>query len=392
MQGHIHKRVRIDRNGKEAVRWYVVLDLGYGEDGRRRQKWHGCFRTRREAEAARAKLVTEVNTGSYVAPGKTTLGEWIEHSWLPVTEPRVKPSTFFSYKRNLQLHVIPVLGRKPLQQLTPPMLNALYAALAAGSETRKPLSTKTISYVHSTLHKVLADAVDAGLLGRNVAANAKPPRPARRATGGINAWEAHELAKFLDVARDTRLGAIWRLAAMTGTRRGEVLGLRWCDLDLDRARLSVRQAVVAVGYEVVHSTPKSHCARVIDLDAETVDQLRGHRARQEAERAEWGEDYQDHGLVVAKENGEPIHPHTFSQSFERLIAKAGLRPIRLHDLRHTHATLALKAGVPVKVISERLGHESPAFTLKQYAHVIPGMQAEAAAQVAALIDGPTPSV
>jgi integrase len=272
------------------------------------------------------------------------------------------------------------------------MLNALYAALAAGSETRKPLSTKTISYVHSTLHKVLADAVDAGLLGRNVAANAKPPRPARRATGGINAWEAHELAKFLDVARDTRLGAIWRLAAMTGTRRGEVLGLRWCDLDLDRARLSVRQAVVAVGYEVVHSTPKSHCARVIDLDAETVDQLRGHRARQEAERAEWGEDYQDHGLVVAKENGEPIHPHTFSQSFERLIAKAGLRPIRLHDLRHTHATLALKAGVPVKVISERLGHESPAFTLKQYAHVIPGMQAEAAAQVAALIDGPTPSV
>ena len=124
MQGHIHKRVRIDRNGKEAVRWYVVLDLGYGEDGQRRQKWHGCFRTRREAEAARAKLVTEVNTGSYVAPGKTTLGEWIEHSWLPVTEPRVKPSTFFSYKRNLQLHVIPVLGRKPLQQLTPPMLNA----------------------------------------------------------------------------------------------------------------------------------------------------------------------------------------------------------------------------------------------------------------------------
>ena len=105
------------------------------------------------------------------------------------------------------------------------------------------------------------------------------------------------------------------------------------------------------------------------------------------ERAEWGADYQDHDLVVAKENGEPIHPHTFSQAFVLLLAKAGLRTIRLHDLRHTHATLALKAGVPVKVISERLGHESPAFTLKQYAHVIPGMQAEAAAQIASLIDG-----
>lgn len=392
MQGHIHRRTRIDRNGKEAVRWYVVLDLGYREDGRRRQKWHGGFGTRREAEAARAKLVTEINTGSYVVPANTTLGEWIEHSWLPMTEPRVKPSTFLSYTRNLELHVIPVLGRKPLQQVTPPMLNSLYAALATGSESRKALSAKTISYIHATVHKVLADAVDAGLLGRNVAASAKPPRPARRATGGINAWEPHELARFLEVVNDTRLGAIWRLAAMTGMRRGEVLGVRWCDLDLDRARLSVRQAVVAVGYEVVHSTPKSHSARVIDLDAETVAQLHAHRTRQEAERAEWAADYQDQDLVVAKENGEPIHPHTFSQAFERLIAKAGLRMIRLHDLRHTHATLALKAGVPVKVISERLGHESPAFTLKQYAHVIPGMQAEAAAQVAAMIDGSPPSV
>ena len=166
---------------------------------------------------------------------------------------------------------------------------------------------------------------------------------------------------------------------MTGMRRGEILGLRWSDLDLDRARLSVRQALVSVGYEVVHSTPKSHSARVIDLDAETVAQLRAHRRRQDEERAEWGADYQDQDLVVAEENGEPIHPHTFSQAFERLIAKARLPTIRLHDLRHTHATLALKAGVPVKVISERLGHESPAFTLKQYAHVIPGMQAEAAA-------------
>jgi integrase len=288
--------------------------------------------------------------------------------------------------------VLPALGAKLLQQLTPPMLNVLYANLAIGSETRKPLAAKTISYVHSTLHKVLADAVDAGLLGRNVAASAKPPRPARRATGGISAWEPHELAQFLELAKGTRLGPIWRLSAMTSMRRGEVLGLRWCDVDLERARLSVRQALVAVGYDVIKSTPKNHNARVIDLDAETIAQLRAHRARQDAERVEWGDGYEDQDLVVAKENGEPIHPHTFSQSFERLIEKASLRTIRLHDLRHTHATLALKAGVPVKVISERLGHESPAFTLKQYAHVVPEMQAEAAAQVAAMIDSPPRSV
>ena len=313
-------------------------------------------------------------------------------SWLPMTEPRVKPSTFFSYRRNLELHVLPTLGRKPLQQLTPPMLTSLYGQLAQSEGRAEGLSAKTISYIHATLHKVLGDAVDSGLLGRNIAAGAKPPRPSKRATGGINAWEPDELVRFLEAVRGTRLGPIWRLAAMTGMRRGEVLGLRWQDLDLDRARLSVRQALVSVGYDVIHSTPKSHCARVIDLDAETVAQLEAHRQRQDEERAEWGADYQDQDLVVAKENGEPIHPHTFSQSFERLIEKHHLRRIRLHDLRHTHATLALKAGVPVKVISERLGHESPAFTLKQYAHVIPGMQAEAAAQVAAMIDGPPPSV
>jgi integrase len=183
----------------------------------------------------------------------------------------------------------------------------------------------------------------------------------------------------------SRLEAVWRLAAMTGMRRGEVLGLRWADVDLGAARLSVRQARVAVAYAVIESTPKSHNARVIDLDHETVELLRAHRRRQDEERAEWGGDYQEHGLVVAKEDGSPIHPHSFSQTFERLIKRAGIRPIRLHDLHHTHATLALKAGVPVKVVSERLGHESPAFTMKQYAHVIPGMQAAAAALVAELI-------
>ena len=263
--------------------------------------------------------------------------------------------------------------------------------LATGTEKRRPLSAKTVSYIHTTLHKALADAVDAGVLGRNVADRAKPPRPSRRSTQGIQTWEPHELAGFLASVRDSRLGPIWRLAAMTGMRRGEILGLRWSDLDLAAARLSVRHAVVAVAYTTIESTPKSHNARVIDLDPETVEELRGHRQRQHGERAEWGADYQDGDLVVTKENGEPIQPHTFSQSFERLIRKASLRPIRLHDLRHTHATLALKAGVPVKVVSERLGHESPAFTLKQYAHVLPGMQAEAARSIAALVAASEPT-
>lgn len=385
MQGHIHKRVRTDRKGKERTLWYVVIDVGVDETGRRRQKWHGSFRTRKDAEIARAKLVDDLHTGSYVVPARTTLSEWITDSWLPMTAARVKPSTLHSYRRNLEIHVLPVLGGKTLQHITPTMLNALYAQLASDDGARDPLSAKTISYIHTIIHKALADAVDTDLIARNAADRAKPPRPSRRSSTRIQSWDADELRAFLAHVASARLEAVWRLAAMTGMRRGEVLGLRWADVDLDNARLSVRQTVIAVGYDVVTSTPKSHSARVINLDDETVTKLREHRERQDAERVEWGLDYQEADLVVAKENGEPIHPHVFSQSFERITRNAGLRPIRLHDLRHTHASLALKAGVPVKVVSERLGHESPAFTLKQYAHVLPGMQAEAARAVAALL-------
>lgn len=163
---------------------------------------------------------------------------------------------------------------------------------------------------------------------------------------------------------------------MTGMRRGEVLGLRWRDVDLDRSRVAVRNAIVSVAYEVLESSPKSHQARVIDLDPETAALLGRHREAQASERERPGAACEDHDLVICAEDGTAIHPQSFSQAFERAVARAGVRRIRLHDLRHTHATIAVKAGVPIKVISDRLGHESPAFTLKQYAHVLPGMQAE----------------
>jgi len=385
VRGHIHKRVRRNRHGKETTRWYVVVDTGIGASGRRRQKWHGGFDTRREAEVERAKIVNDLHTGSYVAPDRITLAEWVADSWLPLCESRVKPSTFDSYRSNMATHVLPALGRRPLQQLTAAMLNALYADLLARGNGRGPLSPKTVNYIHTIVHKALADAVDAGVVPANVAERAKPPRPGRRAPSEIRCWEPDELARFLEHVRGARIDIAWRLLAMTGMRRGEVLGLRWSDVDLNAARISVRHAVVTVAYAVLESTPKSHQARVIDLDPETVDLLRVHRERQQAERAQWDGEYRDRDLVVAKENGEPVHPQSLSQTFERLVEESGLRRIRLHDLRHTHATIAVKAGVPVKVISERLGHESPAFTLKQYAHVVPGMQAEAATEIAALV-------
>lgn len=276
-----------------------------------------------------------------------------------------------------------------IRDIGPGQLNSLYAHLLKSGRRNGPggLSPKTVRYIHTIVHKSLSDALDAGLVATNVAERAKPPKPRATSPTELRFWQPDQLRQFLKFVVGHRLEAAWNLSAMTGMRRGEVLGLRWQDIDLGAQRVHVRQALVSVAYEIIVSTPKNHRARVIDLDSGTVDQLRLHRKDQLAEKDEWGDGYQDGDLVFCKENGETLHPQTFTQMFERLTAKTDLPRIRLHDLRHTHATIALRAGVQPKVISERLGHESPAFTLKQYAHVIPGMQADAARQIADLING-----
>jgi len=301
---------------------------------------------------------------------------------------QVKPSTWDSYARNLRLHVLPHLGDLALGQITPMRLNRLYSDLL-GSGKRNGLgglSAKTTRYIANTIHKVLADAVDAEVLAANPAGRAKAPRPSRVAPIDLHFWTPEQLRRFFEFTQGHRLAGAWRLAATTGMRRGEVLGLRWADLDVEAARLAVRHTVISVAYEIRESTPKNQHARVIDLDPETISQLRAHRARQQAEQAGLGPAYRDGDLVFPRPDGTTIHPHIFSQAFERLVARSGLPRIRLHDLRHTCATIALRAGIPTKVISERLGHASPGFTLRQYAHVIPGMQREAAHQIADLVD------
>lgn len=205
MRGHIHKRVRTNTAGKETVRWYVVVDIGTDRDGRRKQKWHGGFATRREAEVERAKIVSDLHAGGYVAPDRLTLGDWVMESWLPMTRARVKPSTYQSYEGNMEIHVLPALGTRVLQQLTAPMLNTLYADLLNHGGDRGPLAAKTVRYIHTIVHKALSDAVDAGILRTNPAERAKPPRPNRNGTRRIECWEPSELAAFLESVKGTRL-------------------------------------------------------------------------------------------------------------------------------------------------------------------------------------------
>ncbi|MCA1706855.1 MAG: site-specific integrase, partial [Actinobacteria bacterium] len=317
-----------------------------------------------------------------------TVARFAREDWLPMMRTQVKFSTWDSYRRNLEKHVLPVLGGKQLQQITAGHLNTLYRSLLTGGGRKGRaggLAPKTVRNIHIAISKLLADALDHGLVSRNVAANARPPKPRKTGSKQIRFWTPEELSRFLTFVRQDRWYALWHLAAMTGMRRGELLGLRWTDVDLVTRRVSVRQALISVAYELTVTTPKSHNARVIDIDPETVEVLRRHRELQQAEHDAAGVDLQENDLVFAKEHGATIHPDIIRQMFDKRVARSGLRRIRFHDLRHTHATIGLRAGVPVKVMSERLGHSTPAFTLQQYAHVIPGMQAEAAEAIARIV-------
>ena len=209
----------------------------------------------------------------------------------------------------------------------------------------------------------------------------------------MQVWTPQQLRAFLAHARHDHPYALWLLVATTGMRRAELAGLRWVDVDLDAARLSPRRPRVVVNYVVHESEPKTRMGkRSLALDPATLAALQEHKARQDQDRAEVGSAWTDSGLVFTRPGGSPIHPDLITDWFRRLAGGAGLPPIRLHDVRHSYATAALAAGIPAKVVSERLGHANIAITLDVYSHVIPGMDAAAADAVASLIlDGSSPS-
>lgn len=368
MRGHIRRRGNM---------WAVVVDAGRDEAGRRQQKWHSGFRTKRDASEALTEILGRLAAGQYSAPSKLTVREFLESEWLPAIHSRLRPLTFASYAGNVRNHVVPHLGSVRLQALTPAMLNAMY------SELGSRLAPTTVRYIHAIVRRALSDAVRWNRLARSPADAADPPSLGAARKGVMRTWSAAELQAFLASVREDRLAACWRFLAMTGCRRGEALGLRWRDVDLNAGRAMILRTVV--GNRAISETKTDRGRRTIALDPGTVGELREHRREQLEERLAFGSAYEDHDLVFCQEDGSPIWPRSLTRSFKRHLAAAGLPEIRLHDLRHTHATLALQAGVHPKVVQERLGHATISITLDVYSHAIPAMQEEAAAQVAALV-------
>lgn len=388
MRGTVYKRGKV---------WWFSVTTGYDGDGKRIREQVGGHRTRKEAESALNDAIHRIERGTYSAATKQTLGAFLVEEWLPAIKNTVRPSTFGSYETVVIKHINPRLGSTKLQSLTVGALNAFYADLLekGRADGKGGLSPKSVRNVHVTLRKALGDAVKWSVLVRNVAEFADPPRLRQSGDREMRTWTAQELRTYLDHIAQDRLFAVYYLAASTGMRRGEVLGVRWQDLDLDAGTLAVRQTLLTVDYAIQFGTPKTaRGRRQIALDKGTLAVLRSWKKRQAEERLAIGAAYIErdengnkYDLVFTRVEGGPVHPDFVSQTFDRTVAKSGLPRIRLHDLRHTHATLALHAGVHPKVVSERLGHATVSFTLDVYSHAIKGLQEDAAERVAGLIFG-----
>jgi integrase len=365
-------RAHVARKGKA---WYVVVEEGQGPDGKRRRSWHSGFRTRKEAEAGLSKLLAALEGGTYAAPTRATVEDFLVGEWLPAVRAEVRPGTWNLHRINVEAYIVPKVGHLRLQDLSPAHLNRLYAELL------ERLAPKTTRNVHGTVSRALGDAVRWGRLGRNVASLANPPRVPDPETPS---WAAEELAAFLAHVREDRLYAAWTVLATTGLRRGELLGLGWEHIDGDR--LEIRRALVLVAGEPTFTEPKTRKGRrSVPVPPQTVAALREHRKRQAEERLAWGPAYQDHGLVFTREDGTPLHPERLADAFGRHVKAAALPRLTLHGLRHTYATLALRAGVHPKVVQEVLGHANIGITLDRYSHAVPALEQEAAVKVAALI-------
>jgi integrase len=443
LRGSIYKR------GKT---WTIVYDEGVDPvTGKRRQRSRSGFGTKKAAESALNEALSALASGMYVAPHRQSVAEFFEE-WLETRRAQLRPSTWATYRRYCEVHVVPRIGSVRLVDLDPGHLQAMYADMFASgrrpvragrpvevaetaislkaegstwakvadrlnerfpdegpftrhsaaalvrrhqeatepAERSEGLSARTVTQTATIVKRALKDAVRWGRLVRNPADAVDAPR--RQMRPELAVWDAETLSEFLTRAESEqdRHAPLWGLLASTGMRRGEALGLRWCDVDLDAGVLTVVRTLVTVGHTPTVSEPKTAAGRrPIHLDAHTVTMLRTHRRQQLEERAllGLGRPAVD-GMVFTMPDGSPLHPDRVSRDFQRRCAQWGFPRLPLHGLRHTWATLAMRNGVHPRVVQERLGHSNIAVTLGTYSHVAPVMHTEAAELVAGLFRRP----
>jgi len=358
--------------------WSFTLDAGRTPAGTRRRITKSGFSTRREAQQALSEEAERVLHG--VRHDRALTVEAYLKQWLQGKR-QLRDNTRRNYEIHIRLYLAPALGQHRIQELRDEHIDQLYDDLLSGRYVGA--TAATAHHVHRTLRSALNTAVKRRLIVFNPALHVELPEH-RKARAEV--WEPQDVATFLTACRSHRLSALFHLLAYTGMRRGEAIGLHWADVDLERAHVRVYWQITDAGKGLRLGAPKTASGnRVVPLDRATVEVLRRHRGRQQNERAAWGEGWEEHGLVFTRENGGLLRPDTITHLFAVLVKEAGVPRIRLHDLRHTHATLALSAGVDIKVVSDRLGHSTSVITRDLYTHVVPALARSAADSIAAAV-------
>ena len=392
-QGHIRQQ------GKGS--WELKFDLGRDPLTGKRVTKYATFRgTKRKAQEELTRLLAQRNEGSYVDPTKMTVGQYLRH-WLAADiDRRVAARTAARHRGIVENNIIPRLGGVPMRKLTAVHIEAFEVELqregwvkpqrsqpksANGAESVRPekqgLSAQTVQHIHRTLSQALGHAVRLGVLFKNPAQQVKPPTPNRRE---IKILGKDEIGALLRAAKGKWLHLPVLVAVTTGARRGELLGLRWSDLDLNGGILTINQSIERLKGEITFKAPKTKTSRrSIKLPTLTIQALQEHRAAQAEERLKLGLGRDSRGLVFTRADGEPLDPDSVSKGFRRLVTTAEVTPITFHGLRHSHISHLLMDGVHVKVVSERAGHANINITLSVYAAYIPSMQADAALRVEA---------
>ncbi len=357
-------------------RWEARVTIGW--TGGKYVRLSHYAPTRAEVQQWLVKTLRDHQQGLPVTDTRLTVGAYLERWLTEVHKPAVRPSTYRRCQQIVDLHLIPDLGRTRLSKLTPEQVQHLLNEKHEGG-----LSACTVWHIHAVLRAALNHAVRWSLVNRNVACLATPPRVPR---ADIHPFDPTEARAFLEAIRGHRLEALFVTAMATGLRQGELLGLRWRDLDLEQATLAVRHALQMIGGKPTLIEPKSATSRrTLVLPAIAVTALKAHRQQQVEERLLAGPEWVEGDFVFASSVGRPLAASWVYRSFKKLLRNHGMRNLRFHDLRHTAATLLLVQGVNPRVAMQMLGHSNISLTLNTYSHVVPGLLADAAERMDAVL-------
>ncbi|SFM43927.1 tyrosine-type recombinase/integrase [Salibacterium qingdaonense] len=369
MRGHIRKR---------GNKYAIVVDVGYDDRGKRKQKWFSGYSNKTDAEKDLPGIVAKLQEGSFIEPTKATVSEFL-NEWLKIRQSDLSSNTYDSYCRQVQNHIIPSIGQIPLSKL-----RAMHVQRMMGELEKKNLSKTSIHKAYSVLKAALKYAYKTDMIAVNIVDKLDNPKKGEKE---MSFWTREEAKLFLERAKNEELYIFFHLALSTGMRPGEILGLKWSDIHPEKKTLHVTRSLTR---QMHFKSPKTSIGkRYITLDDDTVSHLKAHRTKQKEHKMRAGKSYEDNNLVIATKLGKPVGHRNVLRTWYRiiqpLVQQEKVKEIRMYDLRHTHASMMLSEGVHSKIVSERLGHASVRTTLDVYSHITPGIQEEAADKIGSIL-------